>query len=517
MRTAQGAIRCIDFMPRRVEQPVLVRIVEGVEGRVDVASTIACRFDYGSLAPWTRKIGDAYTATALGNGMALRTQAPTEVEESDIVSRFTVCPGDSAAFVLQWYPSHVEPPEARDPYRALKQTEREWEKWHRLCKYEGAYGDAVRRSLITLKALTHEPTGGCIAAATTSLPERFGGEKNWDYRYAWIRDSAFTIDALVEAGYQEEARAWRDWLLRMVAADAARLQIAYTVTGGRHLHEWEAHWLGGYEGSRPVRIGNQAYDQFQLGIYGEMMQAITSAHEAGIEIDDHGWQMLRSVTDYVCENWRRPDSGIWESREKRKHYTNSRVMAWLALDCALRIMERDRFEGPRERYRSVREDIRADVLAKGYNERMRSFVESYESDALDASVLLIPIVGFLPAGDERVRSTVERIERDLLVDGFIVRHSESIGRHDGRTTLHEGAFLACNAWLVQVYCLAGRIEDARALFERLLAIRNDVGLLSEEYDVERKRLCGNFPQTFSHCTLVNAAVALTKYGARSGS
>lgn len=510
-RCKGGSARVIDFMPRRDEYPTLIRIVEGIDGSVEFTSELVCRFGYGDLPPWTRVIGDATTMTVGGNGMALRTPALTSIEGRDVMAKFAVSAGERVPFTLQWYPSNFDPPEACDPYAKLQETEDGWNDWSQRCEYNGPYREAVMRSLITLKALTYEPTGGCIAAVTTSLPEELGGKKNWDYRYAWIRDSAFTVDALVEVGYHEEALAWRDWLLRMLAGDPSKLQIAYSVTGDRHLQEWEADWLDGYEGSTPVRIGNAAYKQFQLGVYGEMLDAIETAHEAGIDIDEHAWEMLQLVLDYVEGHWNQPDSGIWESRGKDKHYTNSRVMAWVAFDRAIRIMERDKRQGPIERYRALRDRIAEDVCEHGYKAKRKAFVQSYESDSnLDASVLLIPLMGFLPMDDERVMNTLHTLEEELLVDGYLMRQSQDIKRRLGRTYLQEGAFIACNAWLVQNYVLAGRLDDATSLFERLLRIRSDVGLLSEEYDQRKQRLVGNMPQTFSHATLVNAALKITE-------
>ena len=504
----QGSVRLIDFMPHREEQPTVVRIVEGMSGCVEMTSVVACRFNFGELPPWARRIGDAITLTVGENGMALRTTVRSEIEGRDAVSRFAVSAGERVPFVLQWYASHLDPPGPYDAERALRETERVWREWSNECTYDGKYRDAVVRSLITLKALTYQPTGGCIAAPTTSLPEKLGGTLNWDYRYAWVRDSAFTVKALVQVGYREEARAWRDWLLRMLAGDPSKLQIAYTVTGGRHLQEWEVDWLDGYEGARPVRIGNGAYTQFQLGIYGEMIDAIATAHYAGIAVDEHAWEMLELVLDYVEKHWCDPDSGIWESRGKSKHHTNSRVMAWVAFDRVIGMMEKDALSGPIERYRRIRSEIADDVCRNGYKEKRKAFVQSYESDALDASVLLIPLMGFLPMEDRRVVNTLDTIEKELMVDGFILRESQDIRRPFGQRHVNEGAFLACNAWLVQNYAKAGRLQDANALFHRLLDVANDLDLLSEEYDVEEKRLVGNFPQTFSHATLINAALVL---------
>lgn len=513
MRCSAGAVRVIDFMPRREEHPTVVRIVEGLEGEVPMESRLAARFTFGKLPPWTRPLHGAITMTAGANGIALRSSTQVCIDVPDAISEFSVKPGERVWFVMQWYPGHEAPPDGCDPERALRETEEHWRKWSADMSYQGQYRDVVMRSLVTLKALTFEPTGGCIAAATTSLPEQLGGEKNWDYRYAWIRDSSYTIDALVACGYHEEAQAWRDWLLRVLAGAPEQLQIMYSVTGDRHLAEYTADWLKGYEDSPPVRIGNAAYTQSQLGIYGELMRALSLAHKAGIELDDEAWAMLSKLLNYVQGIWRQPDSGIWESRGEPLHYTHSRVMLWCAFNEAIEIANGDGRATHVEEWKRTRDAIHADVCANGFNKKRNAFVQAYENDSLDASLLTIPIVGFLPADDERMRGTIEAIERELLVDGFVFRESGSLRRPPlgvGSPKPQEGAFLACCCWLVRCYAAAGRTEDARRMLERLLAICNDVGLLSEEYDVERKRQLGNFPQVFSHATLVNAAMDLTQ-------
>lgn len=505
-----GSVRVIDFMPRREDVPTIVRIVEGIEGRVEMQTRLVCRFQNGQLPPWTRWIGNALTMTVGGDAVALHASVPVEIDVPDAYARFTAAAGDRATFVLQWYPSHTDPPDARDALEALAETETLWREWSAQCTYQGEYRDVVMRSLVTLKALTYDPTGGSVAAVTTSLPEDIGGSKNWDYRYAWLRDSAFTIDALVAGGYHEEAQAWRDWLLRMLAGSPEKLQIMYSVSGDRRIEEYTLD-LAGYQFSKPVRIGNAAYQQFQLGIYGETMNAIVTAHRAGIEIDAPAWEMLRILLDYVCDHWHEPDSGIWETRGEPEHFTNSRMQAWVAFDRAIEVMEADGYNGPLERWKKTRAAIHENVCVHGFSPSRGAFVRSYESHDLDASVLLMPIVGFLPASDERVKSTVRAIESELMVDGFIMRKSNDIEATPfGRPKIKEGAFLACNLWLVQNYVLAGRTAEARALFKRILDVSNDVGLLSEEYDVYRKRLVGNFPQTFSHATLVNTAILLAR-------
>lgn len=509
--TPEGTVRVIDFMPRREEHPTLVRIVEGVEGEVQMQTRLTVRFNFGKLPPWTRWIGDALTMTVGGNGMALHTDVDVSITPPDVEGTFTIRKGERKRFTLQWYPSHEEPPHGSDADDLLEKTTDNWQRWLSQCTYRGAHEDWVRRSLAVLKGLTYEPTGGCVAAPTTSLPEHLGSDMNWDYRFAWIRDSAYTVDALVAAGFTDEARAWRDWLLRMLAGAPDQLQIMYSVTGKRRLDEWTPEWLSGYEGSAPVRIGNQAYTQFQLGIYGELMSALTTAHEHGIEIDNDAWAMLTKLLDYVQKVWRDPDSGIWESRGEPKHYTSSRIMAWSAFDNALKLIEKDGYDGPVERWKATREAIHREVCEKAFDQHKNAFVQCYENDELDASVLQIPIVGFLPIEDPRVQGTIAAVEKELMIDGFVMRKSTSIERTgDGKLHLKEGAFIACCSWLIQCYTLSGRLSDATALFDRVLAAAGDLGLLSEEYHPTEKRLLGNLPQTFSHATLVNAAVELSK-------
>jgi GH15 family glucan-1,4-alpha-glucosidase len=505
VQTESGEVRILDFMPRRIRAPVVMRIVEGLRGNVTMRTKIAHRFEYGGLPAWVQRSGDALTFTVGENATVLRSSVELHVDGPDALAEFTLAAGESATFVLQWYPSYEEPPAALDARTALNETEELWRQWARRCQYRGPYRDAVVRSLITLKALTYEPSGGCVAAPTTSLPERLGGDRNWDYRYTWIRDSALTIDALVTGGYDEEARAWRDWLLRVLAGAPEQLQIMYTITGGQRTEEYILDSLAGYEGSRPVRIGNAAYRQFQLGMYGHLMDAAVMARAAGIELDEAAWQMLVTLLEFVNEHWRDPDSGIWEFRRRPRRYTGSAVMAWVAFDRAIAVAEATRRDCPIDRWRATRESIAHEICRRGFSKRRNAFVQSYGSKKLDASLLLIPIVGFLPAGDERVAGTLAALERELLFDGLLLRSSRSIAR-DGQP--NEGAFIACNFWLVQNYAMLGRMEQARELFERLLGLSNDVGLLSEEYDVVERRLVGNFPQTFSHAVLVNTAVLL---------
>jgi GH15 family glucan-1,4-alpha-glucosidase len=507
VETESGAVRVLDFMPRRILNPVVMRIVEGLRGSVRMRTKIVHRFEYGSLPAWVQHNGDAMTFTVGENATVLRSSVELHIDGPDALGEFAVAAGESATFVLQWYPSYEDPPAALDPRRTLDETEDLWRQWARRCQYAGPYRDAVVRSLITLKALTYEPSGGCVAAPTTSLPERLGGDRNWDYRYAWIRDSALTIEALIVGGYDEEARAWRDWLLRVLAGAPEQLQIMYTITGGQRMEEYTLDHLSGYEGARPVRIGNAAYRQFQLGMYGHLMDGAAMARAAGIEIDEAAWQMLVKLLEFVNEHWRDPDHGIWELRRRPRCYTGSAVMAWVAFDRAIAVAQASRRDCPIDRWRATRRSIADEICRRGFSKRRNAFVQSYGSKKLDASLLLIPLVGFLPAGDERVAGTLAAIERELLFDGLLLRSSRSIAR-DGQP--NEGAFLACNFWLVQNYAKLGRIEEARALFERVLSLANDVGLLSEEYDVVAQRLVGNFPQTFSHAVLVNTAVLLEK-------
>jgi GH15 family glucan-1,4-alpha-glucosidase len=514
LRCEDGTVRLIDFMPRRDQQPTLVRIVEGVEGNVEMQCRIACRFSYGSLPPWTRKLGDTLAMTIGSDALTLHSSIEHELEDSDACAHFSIRPRKRTTFVLQWHASHERPPRARNAEMLLRKTEAEWRRWSARCKYRGLHRESVLRSVITLKALIFEPTGGSTAAVTTSLPEDLGGSSNWDYRYSWLRDSAFTVDALVGCGYHAEARAWRDWLLRVLGGEPGRLQIMYAVNGDRRLPEWQTE-LAGYEGSRPVRAGNDAYRQFQLGIYGHVMQAVFTAHAgARVKIDDQAWAMLSRLIEHVCDTWQAPDSGIWEYRDEEQHYTTSRVMAWVALDCALKLVESDGYAAPKTRWTEARNNIHAEVCERAFSRKRGAFVQSYECDDLDASVLLIPLVEFLPADDQRVRSTLQAIEDELMIEGFVMRDSRHVEPRGAGGRPTEGAFLACNMWMVENYVLAGRLQAAQDLFERVAGIASDLGLLSEQYDVRYRRLVGNFPQTFSHATLVNAAVRLSEATSR---
>ena len=510
-----GCVRLIDCMPVRGRAPDVVRIVEGVSGQVPMHMDLVMRFDHGRTVPWVRRTRDCLEAIAGPNAVAFRTDVETEGVGFTTVADFVVQEGERVPFVMTWYPSFGEVPKPVDAEAAVADTEQWWRDWSDQSTYEGEWFDAVDRSLITLKALTYAPTGGIVAAATTSLPECLGGIRNWDYRYCWLRDATFTMSALVRAGYHDEAAAWRDWLLKAVAGDPSQLQIMYGAAGERHMLEWEVDWLSGYEGSRPVRIGNGAVDQFQLDVYGEVNDALYHARRhvepaADDEDDAPAWALQRKLLEFLETAWRDPDEGIWEVRGPRRQFTHSKVMAWVAFDRAVKMIERFGLEGTVDRWRMVRDDVHRAVCDQGYNAERRAFTQSFGSDALDASLLLIPLVGFLPADDRRVVSTVAAIEKELTTaGGFVMRYA-----HDDRTPDFdglppgEGTFLACAFWLADNLALQGRIGEARDLFERLLAVRNDVGLLAEEYDEDHGRLVGNFPQAYSHVSLVNTAYNL---------
>jgi GH15 family glucan-1,4-alpha-glucosidase len=510
--TDDGTIRVVDFMPPRGHDPDVVRILEGVRGRVRCRMELVIRFDYGSIVPWVRRVdGGARVAVAGPDALCFRTPVEVRGENLTTVADVVVGEGDRIPFVLTWFASHLPLPAEIDPEQALRDTERFWTEWSARCTYDGRWRDPVVRSLIVLKALTYAPTGGIVAAPTTSLPEHVGGVRNWDYRYCWLRDATFTLDSLLVAGYLDEAGAWRDWLLRAVAGDPADLQIMYGPAGERRLPEFELPWLAGYEGSRPVRVGNAAADQFQLDVYGEVMDAMYEAVRGGLPGSPEAWALLRKLMQFLEFEWDSRDEGIWEVRGPRRHFTHSKVMAWVAADRAVRLCEEHGREGPAERWRTLRERIHAEVCGRGYDAERRAFVQSYGSKLLDAAVLMIPLVGFLPPEDERVRSTVATIERELVEDGFVRRYEESedAAEVDGLPP-GEGAFLPCTFWLVDNLALQGRVDDAGELFERLLGIRSGLGLLAEEYDTRLGRLVGNFPQAFSHVGLVNSAFNLSQ-------
>ena len=510
--TADGEVTVVDFMPLRGQASDLVRLVVGRRGRVAMRSELILRFDYGSVVPWVTRLDDGALRAIAGPDMVvLRTDVPVHGERLTTVGTFTVAEGETRSFSLTYAPSHGPPPPHLDAQASLAATERWWNEWASRCTYQGEWRDAVVRSLVTLKALTFRPTGGIVAAPTTSLPEEIGGPRNWDYRYCWLRDATLTLLALMDAGYVDEAFAWRDWLLRAVAGSPSQLHIMYGIGGERNLREWEVPWLPGYENSLPVRIGNAAHDQLQLDVFGEVLDALHHArvHASAVgarDGDADGWQLQRALVCHLETIWREPDEGIWEVRGGRQHFTHSKVMAWVAFDRAVKTAERFRLAGPVDRWRLVREEIHAEVCARGFDPTLNSFVQAYGSRQLDASLLMLPLVGFLPPDDPRVRGTVEAIERGLMSDGLVLRYDSS-ATDDGLPP-GEGTFLACSFWLADNLALLGRHDDARRLFERLLSLRNDVGLLAEEYDTRRHRQVGNFPQALSHLALVGTALNL---------
>jgi GH15 family glucan-1,4-alpha-glucosidase len=502
-----GAVSLIDFMPPRSGRSDLVRIVRGLRGRVAMRMELVLRFDYGRTVPWvTRRDDGDLRAVAGPHQVTLRTAVPTRGENLHTVADFEVGEGEEAAFVLTHSESHLPPPDATDPRLQLGETEAFWADWIGSCSDRGPWTEAVKRSLLTLKALTYRPTGGIVAAPTTSLPEALGGSRNWDYRFCWLRDSALLLTALTGAGFLEEAATWRDWLIRAVAGSPDQVQIMYGVAGERLLTETELPWLPGYAGSRPVRIGNGAAGQLQLDVLGETIDALFQASQRGLEPSPTGWALARTIMGHLEGAWRQPDHGIWEVRGPARHFTHSKVMVWVAFDRMVRAAEALSLEGPVERWRRVRDEVHAEVCAKGFDPALSAFTQSYGSRSFDASLLQIPLVGFLPAGDPRVRGTVAAIERGLVRDGLVCRYDT--GETDDGLQGEEGTFLACSFWLVEAMQLDGRGAEARALFERLLALRNDVGLLAEEYDTRLRRQVGNFPQAFSHEALVNAALCL---------
>jgi GH15 family glucan-1,4-alpha-glucosidase len=508
--TGEGVVVLSDCMPIGAAPPVLVRMVEGTRGTVPMRIELAIRLDFGSRIPWVRRQDDGIRAIGGPDALRLRTPVPVRGEDFRTVGDFTVAAGESVPFTLAWYPSQGPDPEARPPASLIDETETWWRDWSGRCTYEGDWREPVVRSLITLKALTYAPTGGLVAAATTSLPERLGGVRNWDYRYCWLRDATFALYALMTGGYVEEARAWREWLLRAVAGRPDHAQILYGVSGERLLPEWELPWLPGYEGSAPVRTGNAASTQFQLDVYGEVVDAFHYARRIGLEPDDNAWRVERAMVEYVESVWQEPDEGIWEVRGPRRAFTHSRVMAWVAVDRAVKAVEQFGLSGPVERWRAVRARIHTDVCRQGYDTELGAFVQSYGTKLLDASLLLMPLVGFLPATDPRVLGTVEAIRRHLVTDGLVARY-QTQPDVDGLPP-GEGAFLACTFWLADNLALQGRRAEAAELFERLLSLRNDVGLLSEQYDPDSRRLLGNFPQAMSHMSLINTARNLTRQG-----
>ena len=504
IETRSGTAIVIDFMPLRGRNSDVVRLVRGDRGSVEMRTELVLRFDYGSTVPWVSRLPDGtFRAIAGPDMVVMHTPVALHGENLTTVGTFHVEAGSTVPLVLTHGPSHLPPPDPIDVEASLAETEDFWVDWAARNQTRGEWSDAVTRSLITLKALTYAPTGGMVAAPTTSLPEKLGGVRNWDYRFCWLRDATLTLLALMNAGYYDEAQAWRDWLLRAAAGSPSQLQIMYGLAGERRLSEYEVPWLPGYEQSTPVRIGNAAHGQLQLDVYGEVVDTLFQGKRGGLETRPADWNFLRAILEHLEQVWSRPDKGVWETRGDPQHFTFSKIMSWVALDRGIRAIEGNKVEGPVARWREVRQRIHAEVCARGFNSELGSFVQSYDSKNLDASLLLIPTTGFLPADDPRIRGTIEAVERHLFVDGFVRRydtHTTDDGLPPG-----EGAFLACSFWLVDALRLSGREADARQLFERLLGLRNDVGLLSEQYDTETKRLVGNFPQAFSHIALVNSA------------
>jgi GH15 family glucan-1,4-alpha-glucosidase len=505
--SAGGAVRVIDFMPTGERDSDVVRIVQGLRGRVPLRMELALRFDYGASVPWVSRLEDGRLRAIAGPDMAvLDSEVPTHGEGWSTVCEFELAEGERRRFVLQHAPSHLAPPPRLDADAALAETERFWRGWAGRCSASGPWSDAIRRSLITLKALTYAPTGGIVAAPTTSLPERLGGVRNWDYRYCWLRDATLTLLALMDTGFFQEAEEWRAWLVRAVAGRPEEMRIMYGIGGERRLPEIELPWLPGYEGAAPVRIGNAAAAQLQLDVYGELMDALYQGRRRSLELYEPAWAVQRALLEHLATVWDQPDEGIWEVRGPRRHFTYSKMMCWVAFDRAVRSIERFGYEGPLEEWKRLRARIHDDVCRRGFDAGKGAFVQSYGATELDASLLLMPITGFLPARDPRVLGTVRAIERELTEDGFVLRYrteSAADGLPPG-----EGCFLACSFWLADNYMMQGRLHDARRLFERLLGLRNDLGLLAEQYDPRARRQLGNFPQAFSHVALVNTAFNL---------
>ncbi|ADB33020.1 glycoside hydrolase 15-related protein [Kribbella flavida DSM 17836] len=507
--TPQGAVRVIDTMPPRGEAPDVVRVVEGLSGRVPMRMELRLRFDYGHIVPWVRKVGGDLAAVAGPDSVWLSTPVDLYGQDQTTYADFTVAQGERVPFVLTHHPSHLPRPTPVDAERALVTTEAYWSDWMSQFDYDGGWPEAVRQSLVVLKALTHQPTGGIVAAATTSLPEQLGGPRNWDYRFCWLRDATFTLQALLGTGFVAEAKAWREWLLRAVAGDPADLQIMYGIDGTRRLPEYTLDWLSGYEGAKPVRVGNAASDQFQLDVWGEVLDGLHLSRQAGLAPDESSWALQKALLDFLEGHWDAPDNGLWEIRGERRHFVHSKVMAWAGLDRAVQAVEGYGLDGPLDRWRALRDRIHAEVCANGFDRERGTFTQFYGSQGLDAALLLLPRTGFLPWHDHRVVGTVEAVERELYRDGFLLRYDTGAdGGVDGLPG-DEATFIACSFWLVEALHGIGRHADAVALFERLLALRNDVGLLSEEYDTVARRQVGNTPQAYSHVGLINAARHLT--------
>ena len=507
--TKNGAVAIIDFMPPRGVASDIVRLVRGIKGSVSMRMELVIRFGFGADVPWVKRTEDGALLAICGPDMTvLRTPVETRGEDMTTVAEFEVNEGETVPFVLTYGPSHLSLPEPINPAQALQDTEDFWLDWCSRCTYEGDSRDLVMRSLITLKALTYAPTGGIVAAPTMSLPEKLGGSRNWDYRFCWLRDATFTLLALMNSGYTEEASAWHDWLLRAVAGSPDNMQIMYGIMGQRRLLEWEAEWLPGYEGAQPVRVGNAAHAQLQLDVYGELIDAFYQSRVAKLKLDQGSWALARTIAEHVANVWDQPDHGIWEKRGERKHYVFSKVMTWVAIERAIKGAERFGYEVPFDRWRALRDTIHRDVCEKGFDAAQNAFVESYGSSLLDASVLLLPSVGFLPASDPRVRGTLAAIERHMMRDGFVLRHDPREISDEIQPI--EGAFLACSLWLADAYVLAGEIGKAQTLFDRVVGVANDLGLLAEEFDPGPGRQTGNFPQALTHIALINTAHNLSE-------
>jgi GH15 family glucan-1,4-alpha-glucosidase len=509
--SAEGVATLVDFMPEHQTESrsSIVRLIIGECGRITFRTELMIRFGYGATVPWMTKFDDGMRRAVAGPDMVLlRTPATLRGEDFKTVGEITVQPGETVPFTLTYVPSHLPVPEAENPIDQLHATQKLWLDWTAKSRVSGPWADIVNRSLITLKALTYAPTGGMVAAPTTSLPEHVGGPRNWDYRFCWLRDATLTLLALMNAGYLEEAQAWREWLSRAAAGKPGQLQIMYGIAGERRLTEWEVPWLPGYDNSSPVRVGNAAHTQVQLDVYGELMDALHHARLGGLAPSESGWTLQLGVLEHLEEVWPKMDQGIWEVRGNARHFTFSKIMAWVAFDRAIKSAEAFNLEGPLDRWRQQCRKIHDDVCRHGFDPKLGSFVRSYDSKELDASLLLLPTLGFLPPSDSRVRSTVEAIERGLLVDGLVKRYDPA--ESDDGLSSDEGVFLACSFWLVDAYVMLGRMADARRMFERLLTLCNDVGLLSEEYDPRTGRLLGNFPQALSHIALINSAFNLNE-------
>lgn len=502
--TKSGTVALIDFMPPRGKASDIVRLVRGVSGAVKMRMELVIRFGFGVDIPWVRRIDHSLMAIAGQDMTVLRTPVETRGEDLTTVSDFEVRAGETVPFVLTYGPSHIEPPAPIDPELALQETEKFWQEWCSHCSRDGEYHDLIVRSLITLKALTFGPTGGIVAAPTTSLPEKLGGARNWDYRFCWLRDATFTLLALMNSGYTEEALAWHNWLLRAAAGSPSNMQIMYGIWGQRRLLEWEAGWLAGYEGAQPVRVGNAAHAQLQLDVYGELIDAFHQSRMAKLKLDDETtWALECAVLQHLAEVWDHPDHGIWERRGQPRHYVFSKVMTWVAFDRGIKSAETFGFKAPLLHWRALREAIHRDVCNKGFDAEENAFVESYGSKLLDASVLLLPAIGFLPPSDPRIRGTIAAVERHMMRDGFVLRHDPREVSEEKQPI--EGAFLACTLWLADAHVLAGDLDKAQVLLDRMVGIANDVGLLAEEYDSGERRQTGNFPQALTHIALINTA------------